>query len=459
MRRKLKGFYKKQTLFSTVQLLIFFNLLLALIAFIKDIVLASYFGTSDTADAFSLAFFLPDMLGNNLIGAAIAVSCIPVFTKLALLGDRLLYSATLQKLGAFLLTGTLILFIFLLLLADPFFHFFHFNTSNTIATVIPYFFIMTPLVLIAPLWLMGSSVLQASSKFVVPAITPIVFNFILLVSLLWCQMEGIPQKLGGEIYSFVTLLATLCACVITWFFIFKRQKIKWSFQSFRMKESSSEIHKVASVFGAYSLILLFSQVSLLAERLFASSLETGSIAALTYAYRISQFPLWVFIAAINTFILPTISAHLEKKDFFSLKRDLVTSSFLVIGTSILVSLVLVIFSQPLLSILLARGSFTQHSVQLTSDILKGYGLSIVGQSLYVFCTRYYIAEGRMMPPFVIGMLGSCLNIALLFFFVPRFGLVGIGYAVAVASSMSGGWLLIHFIKSLFSVEKRGVSFE
>ncbi|WP_416828368.1 murein biosynthesis integral membrane protein MurJ [Ectobacillus polymachus] len=454
----MEEFSKKQKLFNTVQLLIFFNLLLALIAFIKDIVLASYFGTSETADAFSLAFFLPDMLGNNLIGAAVAVSSIPVFTKLALLGDRFHYDEILQKLGAMLLTGTLILFIFLLLLADPFFHFFHFNTDSTISTVIPYFYIMAPIVLIAPLWLMGSSVLQASSKFVVPALTPIVFNCILLLSLLWCQWAGIPQKLGGEIFSFVTTFATLCACIITWYYVMKRQKIKWSFQSLQMTKNK-EIQKLASVFGAYSLILLFSQASLFAERLFASSLETGSIAALTYAYRISQFPLWVFIAAINTFILPTISAHLEKKDFFSLKRDLYMSSFFVIGTAILISLVLVIFSKPLLSIILARGSFTLHSVQLTSDILKGYGLSIVGQSLFVFCTRYYIAKGRMMPPLLIGMLGSCVNIALLFFFVPRFGLIGIGYAVTVASSLSGGWLLIHFIKSLFSVEKRGVSFE
>ena len=99
-------------------------------------------------------------------------------------------------------------------------------------------------------------------------------------------------------------------------------------------------------------------------------------------------------------------------------------------------------------------------MQLTSEILKAYGLSIIGQSLYVFCTRYYVAQSNMKVPLFIGLIGSCLNIGLLFTFVPWLGAGGIGYAVAISSSFSGGLLLIYFIRNLlYVVKKGGVSFE
>ncbi|WP_245827665.1 murein biosynthesis integral membrane protein MurJ [Paenisporosarcina indica] len=446
---------RKEQSFWLVHLLIFFNLLLALVAFIKDIVVASYFGTSGIADAINLAFFLPDTLGNNLIGAAIAVSSIPVLTKLSLNENQSLYQDTIQKLGAIVITGTLLLLVICSLFFQSLMHLFPLDTHESSTTVFTYFLIMTPIICCAPLWLLGSSVLQASRKFIIPAITPIVFNLVLLIALLWCLWKGIPQTYGGRAFSFASTFGTMLCVIVTWAFVLRQQKWRWSLQSLSLKSDFTEVQKVLYTFFAYALILFFSQLGLLAERLFASSLQTGTIAALTYAYRLSQFPLWVFIAAINTFILPTISLHLEKNDLASLKRDLVKSLLLVIGSSGFISLIFVLFSEPIVSLLFLRGSFTADSVQLTSDILKGYGLSILGQSLYVFCTRFYVAQSKMKVPLCIGLIGCSVNIGLLFIFVPWLGAGGIGYAVAISSTISGGLLLSHFIRDLVQIVRKG----
>lgn len=451
---------KKQQSFWLVHILILFNLLLAFVAFIKDIVLATYFGTSDVADAINLAFFLPDTLGNNLIGAAIAVSSIPILTKLSLDEDPSLYQDTIQKLGAILFICTVLLVIVLLVLIEPLIQLFHLDTHGFSPAVYHYFLIMSPIICCAPLWLMGSSVLQASRKFIVPAITPILFNLVLLVAIVWSQWSGLPQAGGGEVFAFASTFGTVLCILFTWFFILKQQKMSWSLRTFSLRSDFTEVRKILLTFTSYALILLFSQAGLFAERVFASSLGTGTIAALTYAFRLSQFPLWVFIAAINTFILPTISFHLEKNDLRSLKRDLVKSLLLVVGSSGFISLLFVFFSEQLVSLLFLRGSFTQDSVQLTSTILKAYGLSIIGQSLYVFCTRYYVAQSKMKVPLFVGLIGSCINIGLLFIFVPWLGAEGIGYAVAISSSFSGGLLLIYFIRNLIDVVKKGgLSFE
>ena len=446
---------KDQKNFSLVHVLVFYNLLLAGVSFIKDTVLASYFGTSGTADAINLAFFLPDMLGNNLIGAAIAVSCIPILTQLSLKEDQSLYQDTILKIGALVITSTILILITSLFLFQPLFQLFPFETYENSTTVYNNFIIMIPIICFAPLWLMGSSVLQSSRNFIVPAVTPILFNLFLLITLLWCQWQGIPQRDGGKAFSYASTFGTLLCVIVTWTSIIRRQKWSYSFQSFNFKSDFTEVRKVLITFSSYVLILFFTQIGLVVERLFAGSLQTGTIAALTYAYRLAQFPLWVFIAAITTFILPTISFHIQKNDITALKQDLMKSLVLVIGCSSVISLILILFTEQIVGLLFLRGTFTVDSVLLTGNILKGYGLSIIGQSLYVFCTRYYIAQGYMKAPLFIGLAGCCLNIFLLFILVPLLGPGGIGYSVAISSSISGTLLLIHLIKSLINVGKRG----
>jgi murein biosynthesis integral membrane protein MurJ len=451
---------KEQKAFNTVQYLIFFNLLLALIAFIKDIFLAGYFGTSNIADAINLAFFIPDTVGNNLIGASISVASIPILTKLAAGEDTSLYNKTVQKLVILVLLVTLMVLTVTLCFSAQLFHLFKINIDDSLTIIQQYFYSLTPIIVSAPFWLLGSAILQASKRFVLSAVTPILYNLLLLLILFFCQFSRVPQEIGGRIFSVGITAATTLVGLLTWYYVFKKQNVKWIIKRIFEKSESLEMRKIFTTFSAYLFILFFGQVALFYERFLASSLETGTIAALSYAYRISQFPLWVFIAAINTFILPTISLHVVKKDHSSLKRDLITSFIFVIFVSGILSMFLVFFSEPLIRIILARGSFDLHSVKLTSTILKGYGLSIVGQSLYVFCTRYYVAEGKMRVPFIIGLTGSILNIALLKFLVPLEGAIGIGYAVAISSTFNGALILAYFIKNLFVAEiKRGVTYE
>src|SRR5690554_4316421 len=61
------------------------NVFTALLAFVKDIMLAAYLGTTLQADALTLAFFIPDSVGNSMLAAAISVGCIPIYSKLVVL--------------------------------------------------------------------------------------------------------------------------------------------------------------------------------------------------------------------------------------------------------------------------------------------------------------------------------------------------------------------------------------
>src|SRR4051812_31685347 len=78
----------KPLLFGTIGIVALLNGAVALLAFVKDVLLASYFGTSVQADGLTLAYFLPDTIGSTLIASAIGVSCVPVFSKAFACGGR-----------------------------------------------------------------------------------------------------------------------------------------------------------------------------------------------------------------------------------------------------------------------------------------------------------------------------------------------------------------------------------
>lgn len=445
----------KRKSFLLVHMLIFFNLLLALAAFMKDMVLASYFGTSQIADLINLAFFLPDTLGNNLIGAAIAVSSIPVLTRLSMNPDHTTFQITAQKLAVYLGFGTLIILAVLLPLFQPLIQLIYPEGSGQASTkAVRYFMALAPIITLAPLWLLGASILQSKQQFIIPALAPILYNLVLLASLIWCTLQGVPEHVGADVFSFANTIGILLCLLLTWGYMASQQEWKWQLHQLNWN-FDGEIRQVVWTFAAYALILSSTQLGLFAERVFAAKLQTGTIAALSYAYRLSQFPIWVFIAAINTFILPAISLHLERNDLKALKQDLMRSLLLVIGSSGITAAVLAIFSEPLLSILFLRDSFTAESVNITSNILKGYAVSIIGQSLYVFCTRYYVAKNAMKAPLVIGLLAGLINLGMLFLLVPKLDEVGIGYSAAISSTFGGGILLVHFIKTLFYEAKKG----
>lgn len=424
-------------------------MLLALIAFLKDLTLATYFGTSEVADALNFAFFIPDMIGNNLIGAAIAVSAIPVFTKLASINDQFLLKMTFQKLGFGIIVGTSVLLIILLVLLKPLIHLLSFKSNIDAASVYLFLCVLSPVVMLSPLWLLGSSVLQASKRFILSAFTPVLLNALLLLTLVVIEWQGVAQPNGAKIFALSVVLSTCTCTVITWWHLFKEQGWTWKWTVSTWIGLTNEVKDVINIFVAYILILVIIQVGLLAERLFASVLDTGTIAALSYAYRLSQFPLWVFIAAITTFLLPTISLHVERNERIALKKVLVQSLSFVIVCSVVISSVFFLFTEPIVKLLFLRGAFTEESVRLTSAILKGYGLSIVGQSLFVFCTRYYVASRTMKKPIVVALIGGSINLVALYFLVPVLGAAGIGYAIALASSISGGCLLFLFLKEIF----------
>ncbi|MDP4170770.1 MAG: lipid II flippase MurJ [Bacillota bacterium] len=421
-----------------ILLVLLMNVLLAGSGFLKDVLFAHYLGTTETADAFTFAYFIADTIGNNLIATALGVVSIPIFTALVLKGNTKLLKRVTALLSSSVFVSTVVLslcFYFAGKLAEGWMSDSSWSTKYQLA--FHYFVLMLPIIVLFPLALIGSSLLQAQYRFLVPSVGPVLFNAVFIIGTALCILFRIGDEWGGTLLSGSITLAAVVYVLYIW-------------QSARMKESKSIVeimqekkrvrvytNAIIAHFFPYFLLLSFTQVLLFVERFLAFHLPEGTLASLNYAYRLAQMPIWVFVSAVTTVILPEFSAAITSKTFISTIKKMKSSLVITILLSLAMSLLLFVLREPVIALLFKRGAFTEKSVQITSTILAGYSLSIPGTSLSLIGIRYYVAKRALSLPLLFLFVTTVISIAFDFLFVPKWGAAAIGYGAALGSAING----------------------
>ncbi len=419
------------------------NLLLALVAMLKDVLLASYLGTRVQADAFWLAFFIPDMVA-NLLGGSLGIACIPVFARLQAAGEEDRLKNTVTSLVLSFGLASLCLYLALFFTRNAVIHSLGPSLSrDTLALCIDLFEIMLPLVLVLPFIYIGTAVLQVHHRFNLPALAPVLFNLIFLGGVLSNCLLSVPVHQGVYLLAAAVLTGIGAMMVLIWIGIcrYRLRALAWHY-SRGFRKSAGEIKEVGKIFFPYLLILLSAQAVYSVERYLASGLEAGSIAGLNYAFRIAQFPLWVFVAAVSTVAFPAMSRAVGLGQAGEIKDTLARSLRQVLLIILPLTTCLFILRVPVISILFERGSFNAGSVRITAGILAGYALGIIWQGITVICLRAFLAVGRAFMVLLSFAVTAGLNIFLDFFLVKTMGLAGLGYGAAVSALVNAVILLI-----------------
>lgn len=451
---KIKHFWVdiKPFLFSTIGTLTIINACVAGLAFIKDVLLAGFFGTSLQADGLALAFFLPDTIGNNLFAAAIGVSCVPVFSKVFALNEKdclaLHVRTSLVVFTFFAFLIMLILYIFSEAisgwLAGS-------STSELGHLTLSLLRILIPIVLLYPALVIGNSILQTYGKFTIPAAAPLISHGIIIISILIVVILGISKEDAVYLVSIAIGVGVIAMVVMVWAVPTEGKKLikrKPFFSSFM------EHRNIWSIFLPYLIILATSQAVYFVERKIASTMEVGTLAGLNYAFRLSQFPIWVFVAAVYSVVLPSISQDIALNDKNKLKATLSIAFKNILMVTLPTTLILFFLRVPIITVLFQRGAFNSESVFITSDLLEGYSLSIIGLAFSAVCLRYCLASGVIRLPIIVTFISTGLNIGADYHLKHLYGAQGIGYGAAIGATVNAlFFLMIISISFRFSIYK------
>jgi putative peptidoglycan lipid II flippase len=416
-------------------------------AVLKDLVVAHVFGRSDALDAFLIAFLLPAFVLNLVMGS-LGSALIPVLIetrqKRGVEAEQKLLSSMM-----FLSTSALILIAAALGLFAPFY--LHILGSSFSAPKLlltrEILYCILPFVVFSGLATFVSGVLSAYKKFALPALVPIVTPLITIAAILWAPKSWsvFPLAIGvvaGGFLEAAILLRLLKTCGM-------RFRLRWHGLDADVR---SVLRQYAPVLAGSVLMCSTTVV----DQAMAAMLPSGSVAALSYAYKIVGLIIATGATALSTAALPYFSHMAAEQDWAGCRHTLKRYTALTLATTVPLTLALIALSHPLIRLVFQRGAFTAADTDLVSHVQVFYFIQIPFYMCGMLFVRFLSSIRRNDVLMYISAINLALDISLNLFLMRRMGIAGIALSTSLVLFASFVFLGICAVK-LFPEERLLVS--
>ncbi|MFK0573786.1 murein biosynthesis integral membrane protein MurJ [Endozoicomonas sp.] len=407
----------------------------------RDVVVAGYFGSTDSADAFFVAFKIPNFLRRLFAEGAFSQAFVPVLSEYRTqrsFGDvRELVSRVSGTLAGTLMLVTVVGVLAAPLLVRLFAPGF-ISEPEKLALAGEMLRITFPYLLLISLTALAGSVLNTYGRFAVPAFTPVLLNLSLIGSTLLLTPyfdEPVMALAWGVAIAGISQLLLQVPFLLQ---IRLLPAPRWG----PKHEGTRRIMTlmIPALFG-----VSVSQINLLLDTVLASFLQTGSVSWLYYSDRLSELPLGVFGIAIATVILPSLSTrHAEEEDgHFSRTLDWAIRLVLLIGIPAAVALF--ILAGPLIATLFDYGEMTDRDVLMAAMSLKAYSLGLIAFMLIKVLAPGYFARQDTRTPVKIAIKAMAANMVFNLILVFPLQHAGLALATTLSAFLNAG-LLYHGLK-------------
>lgn len=413
-----------------------------LLGFIRDIILAKLFGTGQSADAFFVAFRIPNMFRDVLGEGATNSTVVPVFAEYVVQKDKVriwnFFSVILTLLLMVLSVVTILGIVFSPWIVRVIAPGFGAQTPKLLLTI-QLTQLMFPYLVFIGLTAYFMGILFTLRSFASSAFGPCLLNIAMIVSALIASRTMAEPVFGLAIGVLVGGVLQLLV-----------QVRSLSKNDIRFQKPKTLAHPGAQKVGRLLFPRLLGtavyQLNVFVDT-FCASLSSivglGGVSALYYATRIIQFPLGVVSVALASAILPVMAGFASQQNMDDFKRTLVFSLKNIFLVMVPTSVFLVLFSIPIIKILFERGEFGQYSTAITSSALLFSAIGLVSfAGARIMVTAFHSLQDTKTP---VKVAGICLMVNLVLNFALMHPLK-IG-GIALASSISG---TINFL-ALFSI--------
>ncbi len=418
------------------------TMLSRVLGFVRDILLARMLGAGPLADAFFVAFKLPNFFRRMFAEGTLTVALVPVLSNQLEKGEieahRYLNAlATLLLLILTLFTLLGIIFMpWLLLLFAPGFA----DEPDRWQQALTLARWMFPYLAFISLAAMAWGVLNTYKKFSVAAASPALLNVAIILAALFLApaMQNPALAIAcGVIVGGVLQLAIQFPAL---------KQIGWVPRlSFKFRQAA--IRETLSLFGPALLAIAAVQINILIGTILATLLDTGAVSYLYYADRIVQLPLALFGIAMSTALLPTLSEHLAKGNQLSAADDL--RSGLAWLTWITLPSVVGIFylAEPIIVTLFERGEFSHGDSFATAQTLQAYAFGLIAFCWVKLLATACYASKNAKAPMRYAAVSVAVNIILAIIFMQFWTYVGLALATSVAAFVNVGLLFMRLTKT------------
>jgi putative peptidoglycan lipid II flippase len=384
--------------FATVGL---WTLLSRVFGFVRDVLIAWLLGAGPVAEAFLIAFSLPNMFRRFFAEGAFNMAFVPMFSKKVESGDGPVDFArdAFTGLATILIFFTIVAQIFMpalvLLMASGF------AGDERLALATLFGRIAFPYILFISLAALLSGVLNATGRFVAAAAAPVLLNLLFICALLGAYYAG--WEIGLTL-AWTVPIAGIAQLALVW--------VAAARAGYRLipkrPRMTPELKRLAIIAAPAALAGGVVQINLLVGRNVASWTE-GAIAWVNYADRLYQLPLGVVAIAIGVVLLPELSRRLAAGDDAGGQEALSRAAEVSLALTLPCAVALVVVPFPMVSVLFERGAFTSDDAAATALAVAVYGLGLPAFVLQKIFQPIYFAREDTKSPFKFALVSMVVN--------------------------------------------------
>jgi putative peptidoglycan lipid II flippase len=413
------------------------------LGYVRDLLQAYFLGTGNSADAFTIAYTIPNLFRRLTGEGAMTPAFVPTFTELkggaererlwrfanAFFWDLVLIMAVLTGLGILGAPG----------LVKVIAHGFGRVAGKWDLTILmtrlmfPYLFFVT-------LAALASGILNSFGRFFVPASTPILFNLAVIIAVTRFARGAREPAL---VFAAGVVLGGVLQLALQVPFLW-RHGMRFTFGLSFRDPTVRRVGRlmVPGIFGASVY-----QINFAISRMIAAGLEKGSTSALYYASRIEELTLGLFSIALAAALLPAFSEHAAARDLGELKRTLAFSLKLTAVVSFPAAAGLMALNVPIMRTLFERGQFGRGSTVVSSACLLFFalGLPFVSGVKVVAPAFFSLKDTRTPVAIGIGVMAVNAGVSLLLMGPLRVG----GLALSLSLSQ-----MLNFVLLLVWLERK-----
>ncbi|MEG1009408.1 MAG: murein biosynthesis integral membrane protein MurJ [Clostridia bacterium] len=403
-----------------------------ILGFIRDILIATKFGSGMETDAFFLAQSLPNLILEILAIGAFSTALVPILLEKKLklneiTGNFLLIFSLISILGI-MLSNKIVLFL------APGFGDKEVKLASEFSKI---FFSMIPLIILSEI---NSSILISKNKSIKITESNLINNLLLILfSVFLLRTFGIKAFVYGTIFG--TLFKVIYLLYIN--------KFDFNLFSIRVNLKNKDFYKIIILIFPIMLSSIGNQINFIVDRKIASTLLRGGISTLNYAYKIVQLPLGIILGAVILSSFPLVIRSIQDSNREEYVKLIKNKIEIILVTMLFIVIIVLLYSEKIIEIVYKRGNFTNEDVKITAEILRYYIFSIIFISLTTVFQKIFHAYKRTKLPAAIEFIGVILNIGLNISLSKLFGIKGL----ALATTMSSGCVcLIMFV--FLKIEKK-----
>ena len=427
----------------------FYTLISRISGYLRDILIAIFLGSGPVADAFFVAFRIPNTFRRLFGEGSFNAAFVPSYSKELVKGKRKsenfannIFNLLTIFLLALVLLVELFMPVFVSLIAPGFK-----SNPEKFALATQLTKITFPFILFVSLASFFSAILNSHNRFAAASAAPIILNIVMIGILVFGKI------LGEKLVIFLSYGVSIAGFIQAFFLVifvkrFFEPKLKFNFN----------ISKNVKLFFKKLLPSIFSsgvtQINILVGTIIAS-FQASAVSILYYADRIYQINLAIAGIAIGTVILPKLSFYIQQNKKLDIDKIQNKSLELSLLLSLPAMLALIIANEEIVSSLFGYGSFDEVSVKNSAKALLYFSIGLPAFALIKIFSSFIFARDNTKIPFYFSTVSVFINILISVYYFKDLGFIIIPIATSISSWVNSIFLYIYLHKEdYFKINKK-----